>query len=204
LLGSQVSGTEAYLQEVEADSEDSAASVAIDEAEVEALKVAAFAAAASGRTAAAALPTSGPSLTCAAAGSIGDSLSGGVDMGIRELSGQQLGQGEGCSADPDGMDVDDMPAPARLEPCLDFRLPDGVLAGLKVLQLTSNRNRQALEKAAAAGPRTQQGRKGQAYWQQQLADVPVRKLDDVVAIMERLEVEAMSPRIIEAAIWADQ
>jgi hypothetical protein len=74
--------------------------------------------------------------------------------------GQQLSEGEDSSAGIADMEEDhDGPAPVTLDPLLDFRLPDGILAGLKVLQLTANRSLQALEKATAAGPLTQQGRK---------------------------------------------
>jgi hypothetical protein len=170
LASLQLAGPQTYVQEVEDDSEDSVATLAIAELEAESLGIAASAAAraAAGnaavrRCAAAVSHGSLPSMTRAAAGSNGGGETAGDGVGAE--SGQQLSEGEDGSAGVADMEEDhNGPAPVTLQPLLDFRLPDGILAGLKVLQLTANRSRQALEKATAAGPLTQQGRKGRAYW----------------------------------------
>ena len=201
-----------YMHEVEDDSEDSAETRAIEEAEAEALGAAASAAAraaaakaARQRRAAAAAGSGVSSRTGAAAATATASSADNepAAIGAMALNQEQLCQDQDCSTGLGDMQEDSGPA-LTLEPCLEFSLPDEVLAGLKVVQMTANSSRQAVENAAAAGPLSQQGRKGRAFWQQQLADMPVQRLEVVVAVMDRLQAETMSAGIIQSAIWANQ
>ena len=157
----QAMQSDRYMQQVEADdSEDSTETRAIEEAEAEAAGIAVSVAARAGAAKttlerrAAVAGSALSSRTRGAAAVTSSACEQTAGMGGASLAGQELSQGEFDSAGLADMEEDSV-APSTLEPCLDFKLPDEILAGLKVIQLTPNRSRQAVENAAAAGPLSQ-------------------------------------------------